>query len=101
MQAPPSRATLAKYGLSERAWKALYEAQEGRCGVCSRKVDRLVVDHEHRRGWAKMAPARRALFVRALLCARCNWRYLPAGLNLDIARGVVRVLEAYEKRRPE
>lgn len=57
------------YGISLADYAAMYEKQDGRCGICGGKENRLVygeqprlvVDHNHETGK-----------VRALLCASCN-----------------------------
>lgn len=56
------------YGLSPEEYRAMYEAQEGRCAICETpasetagKGKRLQVDHCHASGK-----------VRGLLCDRCN-----------------------------
>ena len=63
-------ANLQRYGLSEDDYEAMYELQEGLCGVCGepeiqRREDGseqlLSVDHDHRSGR-----------IRGLLCSRCN-----------------------------
>jgi hypothetical protein len=105
---PPTPQTLARYGLSVDEWRAMLDAQGGRCGVCGRvpkpnkntgKI-RLVIDHEHVRGWKRMPPERRKLYVRGLVCWFCNHYYLGRGITVAIARGVVAFLERYEARRP-
>jgi hypothetical protein len=58
--------TLRKYGLSEREYIAMLNAQGGRCAICSTAVPGgphgvWAIDHDH---------ATRA--VRALLCHNCN-----------------------------
>lgn len=52
------------YEISEAEYKALYEAQGGRCAICQRATGakrRLAVDHNHKTG-----------LVRGLLCKPCN-----------------------------
>lgn len=103
----PTPATLAKYGGTPEKWQALLEEQGGVCGVCGKvpspsKRDgkiRLVIDHEHVRGWKKMPAEQRWTYVRGLVCWFDNHYYLGRGLTLAKARGVVRFLERYEERR--
>ena len=60
-----------RYGLEDGEFESMYELQGGRCAICSKKFPPLSadsargthVDHDHRTGK-----------VRALLCARCNFR---------------------------
>lgn len=107
MIALPTPATLKKYGGTPEKWQALLDEQGGVCGVCGRvpspsKKDgkiRLVIDHEHVRGWGKMPPELRWSFVRGLVCWFCNHYYLGRGLTLEKAKGVVLFLERYELRR--
>lgn len=60
------RSYAKKYGLDVQTIHALYEAQQGRCGVCSKDMPawpstRTHVDHDHESGK-----------VRGLLCSSCN-----------------------------
>lgn len=71
------------YGLSWDQYLTLYEAQDGRCGVCGTAYalaaeKGLVVDHDHK-----------TLLVRGLLCPRCN-----AGLGSfdDSIEGLMRAV---------
>ena len=100
VQAPKPQ-TLRKYGLTLQAWQAILRAQGGACAVCRQvpKTGRLVTDHEHVKGWKKMPPEQRKLYVRGLLCWWCNHAYLGRGITLYKARGVVAYLMAYKKRR--
>lgn len=60
---------LERYGLTEDAFAALFDAQGGRCPICSTAMDParkqrrggVHVDHHHKTGQ-----------VRALLCPECN-----------------------------
>lgn len=51
------------YGLDARGYRALLDAQGGRCAICRARPrsKRLAVDHDHKSG-----------AVRGLLCSRCN-----------------------------
>jgi hypothetical protein len=52
------------YGLGDGVYDTLYEAQGGRCAICTRATGatrRLSVDHDHKN-----------LLVRGLLCRPCN-----------------------------
>ena len=59
----PSASKLKKYGLTERDWVRLFNAQGQECPVCRRNGDgiRWVVDHCHDSGT-----------VRGILCNECN-----------------------------
>ena len=54
---------LKRYGLTLEDYNRMFEAQSGRCAICSVSVEgaRLCVDHDH--GTGK---------VRGLLCSLCN-----------------------------
>jgi len=97
---PPTKQTLAKYGLTEGDWLAHYALQGFRCGVCGADRDRLVIDHEHVRGWKAMPDEERKLYVRGLTCWYCNHAYLGRGITVEKAEGVVNYLRRYEDRRP-
>ena len=75
---PPTRATLARYGMVLFDWWELYEDQSGRCPVCERPLEKSVIDHLHATNWRKMAPEKRRLYVRSLVCRACNhWLLSP------------------------
>lgn len=96
----PSLATLKKYGLSESEWRALLDKQGGVCAVCKIEPSkgRLCIDHEHVKGWKKMPPEKRKLYVRGLLCWVCNHYYLGRGISIQKAQNVVLFLEDYRDR---
>lgn len=97
----PTKATLQKYGLVEETWRVILDRQGGVCGACHKepKSHRLTIDHEHVRGWAKMATADRPPFVRGLLCYMCNHYRLARGATVSNLRGGADYLEAYAARR--
>jgi hypothetical protein len=98
---PPSKATLAKYGLTAEQWMTLSEEGDYACPICLRAPPavKLVTDHEHVRGWAKMPPEERAAYCRGTPCLYCNRMYLPRGLTSQRAQRVVEYLRRYESRR--
>lgn len=98
---PPSLPTLKRYGLTSADWKAMLWAQDGVCAFC-RKVPpsgKLVIDHEHAKGWKHMPPEKRRLFVRGLCCHFCNRNLLRRGVTLERAKRAVEYLETYQARR--
>ena len=76
---PPSRPTLARYGLALEDWAAICARQGWRCPICERHLSRVRtnIDHEHVAGWKKLPPERRRAYVRGVLCVRCNWKTVP------------------------
>ena len=62
----PSRATMSKYGLTVDLWKEIAERQGYVCAVCKKVPEsgRLHIEHHHVKGWKKMPPEQRRLFVR-------------------------------------
>jgi hypothetical protein len=98
----PSAPTLAKYGLNEAEWRAMADAQGEACKVCKQKPTkgRLCIDHEHVKQWKKLLPEHRKLFVRGLLCFRCNTTFVGRGITVERSRNVTAYLEDYQSRRP-
>lgn len=97
----PTTTTLKKYGATVDLWKAMLEEQGGACGACSKlpKTGRLVIDHEHVRGWKDMAQADRWQYVRGLLCWSCNHYRLARGATVANLLGASTYLWRYEQRR--
>ena len=50
-----------RYGITVEDWDAMYDKQDGKCGLCLQPDKKLVVDHDHD-----------TMKVRGLLCHRCN-----------------------------
>lgn len=103
MLKPPTPKTLARYGLSLEAWQQIASRQGWVCAVCARlpKTERLVIDHEHVKGWRKMPPKERANYVRGLLCNRCNWQFLRRGMTIEIAQYIAMYLVNYRNSTVE
>jgi len=98
----PTKQTLARYGLSVLEWQTMAEQQESACYICRKQpsTGRLCIDHDHAKGWKKMPPRQRVLYVRGLLCWVCNHYYVGRGISVDKAQQVVNYLKAYEERKP-
>ena len=115
---PPNKATLAKYGFGcgpaalssdpEMDWMLMLADQGGICPITGKvpspsKVSglvRMVIDHEHIRGWAKLPPEARRVYVRGLTSWYANSAYLARGITVAKAQNVVAYLLKYEERRP-
>jgi hypothetical protein len=99
----PTLKTLAKYGLKEPDWDRMVSEQGGVCYVCQSlpKTRRLVIDHEHVRGWKKKPPKERSRYVRGLLCNRCNWQFLRRGLTYERSVRITQYLHQYQKTGTE
>lgn len=77
--------TLKSYGLTVEQYDKLVEQQEGKCAICGRVPDRLVVDHSHETG-----------VVRGLLCRTCN---AALGIFNDDPAVVIAAARYLESRR--
>lgn len=58
----------------------------------------MTTDHEHVRGWKRMLPAERRLYVRGILCVWCNYRIVRRGATRAKLANAVVYLDAYERR---
>lgn len=98
----PKKGTLDRYGLSFCEWQELADSQGRVCYVCEKltSTGRLCVDHEHVKGWKKLPPHQRKLFVRGLLCFRCNTTFVGRGVTIQRAERVAAYLRIYASRRP-
>jgi hypothetical protein len=97
----PKPGTLKKYGLSVKEWRAMADKQKHACYVCEQEPTkgRLCIDHEHAPKWKKMPPEKRKLYVRGLLCFRCNTSFVGRGITISRAENVARYLKEYEERK--
>ena len=97
---PPKPATLKKYGLSAAEWMSMLARQGGVCAICKRhpKSGRLATDHQHVKGWKKMPPERRKIYVRGLTCFLCNGKCVSKWVTRERAEAVVKYLSEYETR---
>jgi hypothetical protein len=93
----PSAQTLKRYGLSSDEWLSLYKKQKGLCLICE-EPRRLVIDHFHVKGWKKMLPEKRKLYVRGLLCTWCNYRVVRKGVTILKLENGAKYLREFDKR---
>ncbi len=96
----PSKVTLKKYGLDAESWLALLSAQGHVCAICKKvpATGRFVTDHHHVKGWKKMKPEKRRLYVRGLTCWWCNKTYLGRAITVQKAMQVLLYLRAFDAR---
>jgi hypothetical protein len=97
----PSLATLKKYGLDEWHFIAMVARQNGVCAVCEKEPTsgRLNIDHEHVKGWARMPPEKRRIYVRGLLCYMCNRYLMVKGSTRQKHLNAAQFIADYKQRR--
>lgn len=97
----PTLATLRKYGLDAWTWYVHAARQGFVCGACGKlpRTCRLVIDHEHVRGWKNMPTLDRAQYVRGLLCWTCNGFRLARGATVSNLMGAALYLKDYQDRK--
>ena len=79
----------AGYGMTIDDWRAMFNEQHGRCGICDDPMPRPLIDHDYR-------TAR----VRGLLCFRCNSWLAPLE-DLDFVAKAQKYLALHADRGPE
>jgi hypothetical protein len=95
----PTLATLRKYGLTIDDFKHILEAQGGVCAICGKVPNGgWNIDHDHRKGWRKFPPEKRAKHVRGILCWFCNKYYVGRCITVEKAQNVVAYLKSYQER---
>jgi hypothetical protein len=101
----PTKATLAKYGLTEDEFRRMLEAQNYTCPICRKTPNpskdgkvRFVVDHYHAKRWKQMPPEERKTYVRGLLCWYDNRYFLSKGITQSKAQAIVEYLREYETK---
>jgi hypothetical protein len=96
----PTKATLSKYGLNLELWTEIMTRQGWCCAICKTvpSSGRLHIEHHHVKGWKKMPPEQRRLFIRGVACWNCNTQLLGRGLTIEKAKAVVLYMEEYKKR---
>jgi hypothetical protein len=79
------RGHIKKYGIDVEDWARLFNAQDGRCAICTRKLDggfHTHVDHDHE-----------TKKIRGLLCHGCNTSIGHLAESPDILRRAIVYLE--------
>lgn len=92
---PPIEATKRDYqrlyykGVSGAAFKALFDAQDGKCGICEKELDFFAkdtcLDHDHDTN-----------IVRGILCGRCNLGLGHMKDSVQVLRSAIAYLEKHE-----
>jgi predicted RND superfamily exporter protein len=73
------------YKLTPQEYDELRTTQDGGCAICFRKVNRLVVDHDHTTGK-----------IRSLLCTTCNTGLGQFGDNIALLEKAITYLKSFE-----
>lgn len=79
------RLVLKKYSLTIEDFEKMVKNQNNTCLICSQKIKKLCVDHDHRTGR-----------VRGLLCRVCNLLLGAAQDNIEILEKAIKYLESYK-----
>lgn len=74
-----------RYNITSEEYDIMYIAQNGQCSICSIKLEKLVVDHDHKTG-----------VVRKLLCPSCNLAIGHLREDTHIVKAVLKYLEEYQ-----
>ena len=76
------------HGVSAATFLALYDAQDGKCGICSNEMDFLAkatcLDHSHNTG-----------MIRGVLCQRCNLGIGHMKDDIKLMRSAIAYLEKH------
>lgn len=98
----PSKATLAKYGLSEVEWLKIIAGQGYVCAICKKVPPSgiWVTDHDHVPKFKKMLPEHRRQYVRGILCSWCNSHFVHRSMTVEKAQNVAAYLTKYNKVKP-
>jgi hypothetical protein len=96
----PLKATLDKYGLSEDEWVEIFKQQGETCPICKKEssTGRYVTDHKHVKGWKKMPPEQRKLYVRGVTCWYCNHWVLSRGITIEKLQNAIDYLKKAEEK---
>jgi len=96
----PTAGTLNKYGLTADDFRRIVNEQGGICPVCEKtpSTGRWNIDHHHVKGWKKMPPEKRRLYVRGIVCWFCNRYYLSKAINVKKAENIIAYLTRYLER---
>jgi hypothetical protein len=94
----PSKKTLDKYGLSEDEWVSIFKKQGEVCAICKKESKRYVTDHAHVKGWKKMPPEQRKLYVRGILCWWDNSQIVGRGVTIEKLQNAIDYLLEFEKK---
>lgn len=96
----PQPKTLEKYGLTRESWIAILRSQGGVCAICGKLPPSGIMhtDHEHVKGYKYLPYEQRSLYVRGILCFKCNGYLVRHWVTLENCRLTVTYLEAYRNR---
>ena len=84
------------YGLTKKDFDCMLQQQNNKCAICDVDFNnkRINIDHEHCKGFTKLDPSDKKLYVRGLLCFNCN-RYKVAKNDFASVKKVYNYLLEY------
>jgi hypothetical protein len=96
----PTAGTLNKYGLTAEDFKRIVSEQGGVCPICEKtpSTGRWNIDHYHIKGWKKLPPEKRKLYVRGVVCWFCNRYYMSKAITPRKAENIRRYLDDFLSR---
>ena len=99
-----SQNVLDKYGLTLAEWKDIWNRQGKKCPICKKEPKtgtpiEFNVDHAHVKGWKKLPPEERKLYVRGIVCNWCNRSYISKAISVIKAKNIIEYLTDFENRR--
>ncbi len=93
----PTQATLDKYGLTVKTFKAILKRQGNVCPICELVPNgSWRIDHDHVKGWKSKPPEERVKYVRGILCYFCNRWYVGKAITVRKSMNVTLYLERYQ-----
>jgi hypothetical protein len=96
----PSKLILDKYGLSSQEWEDILHKQGDMCPICKKesKTGRYVTDHFHAKGWKKMSPEQRKLYIRGVTCWWCNKQIIGRGITIEKLQNAINYLLEFDNK---
>lgn len=96
-----NRQLRSHYGITLNEYEQLFKSQNGECYICGDLPNgrALSVDHEHVNGFSKMSPAQKKLYIRGLLCHRCNRLTMAGKVTVETFERATEYVKRYLYRK--
>lgn len=99
----PRIQTLKKYGLTQAEWVSILRSQDCKCAICGNSLEdkRCNTDHFHVKGYKKMPPEKKKLYLRGILCWTCNRLIVGRGVTIQRLEKALAYMKSFEERKPK